>query len=214
MLTLYAASRNKIPIFDALSPIIRELGASKSGPILALEIAAGTGEHAAYFTQQIPSLQWLPTEFDEKMIDSLKAYAEYTDYATGSRIVSPPIQLNLLQAIDEGIFPQPYRPDTIDFIFCCNMIHISPIETTSALFRLAARYLRADGVVATYGPYRVGRMVESNEEFDRSLKARNPLWGIRDLEYVADEAKACGLELEKKIEMPSNNLSLVFRKKA
>lgn len=178
-----------------------------------MEIASGTGEHASHFTESIPHLLWLPTELDTTMFNSIEAYAENTKYAVESDILVPPIPLDVLSFTDDSILPSNYRDGCVDFIMCINMIHISPIETTSALFNIASKVLRQSGIVYTYGPYRVNSdMAPSNVEFDASLRSRNPLWGIRDLEHVANIANEHGLVLENKIEMPSNNLSLIFRK--
>jgi hypothetical protein len=65
-----------------------------------------------------------------------------------------------------------------------------------------------------YGPYRRAGVptTPSNEDFDLSLKARDPEWGLRDLEAVAAEAEARGLRFERLFEMPANNVTVVFRK--
>ena len=49
-------------------------------------------------------------------------------------------------------------------------------------------------------------------QIDRGLRAENPAWGVRDLEAVADLAESAGLVLSETVEMPSNNLSVVFEK--
>jgi hypothetical protein len=99
-------------------------------------------------------------------------------------------------------------------IVCINMVHISPWEATQGLMRAAGRLLEPGAPLYLYGPYRRQGVptAPSNEAFDQSLKARDPQWGLRNLEDVAAEAERNGLELERLVEMPANNLSLVFRR--
>ena len=53
----------------------------------------------------------------------------------------------------------------------------------------------------------------SNAEFDESLKARDPAWGIRNLEDVIDRAVSAGLDHVETVEMPANNLTVVYRQR-
>ncbi len=80
----------------------------------------------------------------------------------------------------------------------------------------AERHLGHNGVLVLYGPYRRGgaHTAPSNEDFDASLRERDPAWGIRDLETVTAEAAASGLALDQVAEMPANNLTVVFRRSA
>lgn len=103
--------------------------------------------------------------------------------------------------------------DRVDVMVCINMIHISPWSATRGLMRVAGDKLCSNGVLFCYGPYKVGgTTAESNFKFDASLKSRDPSWGVRDLEEVIKVAEDCGLRHEKTVEMPANNLSVVFRK--
>jgi hypothetical protein len=110
----------------------------------------------------------------------------------------------------------PWPVPEADAIVCVNVIHISPWEATPGLMRGAGEMLPAGGVLVTYGPYRRNgqHTAPSNEAFDASLKARDPRWGVRDMEEVADVARDAGLELQDVIAMPANNFTLVFRKGA
>jgi SAM-dependent methyltransferase len=100
-----------------------------------------------------------------------------------------------------------------DLILCINMIHIAPWEATLGLMECAGKVLKKGGVLMCYGPYKVdGMAVESNLRFDASLRSKDPQWGVRDLEDVIDVAKREGLEYVLKEDMPSNNLSVIFRK--
>jgi len=104
--------------------------------------------------------------------------------------------------------------DAADAMLCCNMIHISPWACCAGLMRGAGRVLKPGGVLVTYGPYMIdGRhTAPSNEAFDRSLRARDPSWGVRDLADVAAEADRNGLAHEDTVAMPANNFCAVFRK--
>lgn len=225
-LSCYAASKNKEPIRQVLSDIIDQKKAALTGTsssssgsidsniaasqLRVLEIASGTGEHAHYFADSIGGLLYQPTEPEERMMDSIKAW---TDTINSDSIVYPPIVFDVTNEDIDGILPLDFKNNQVDVMICINMIHISPIACTDALFRVAHQLLRQDGLLLTYGPYRVdGGMVESNVAFDESLKARNPEWGVRDLEVVRDLADNHGIELAQSIHMPSNNMCLLFRR--
>ena len=127
--------------------------------------------------------------------------------------VLPPIPLNILEFNSEQL-PSAMRESKVDILICINMIHISPFECTQALFRVADAIGNDHMRVLTYGPYRVkGFMVESNVAFDASLKSRNPLWGIRDIEEVEAVAEESGFALLEFKSMPANNLCLIFGRK-
>lgn len=111
------------------------------------------------------------------------------------------------------MLPPEFQNNNIDCILCINMIHISPIESTSGLFNLAKNILRKDGLIFTYGPYSDnGNMVDSNKDFDVSLKSRNETWGIRSFQQVENIANEYDIILKEKIEMPSNNYTLIWEK--
>lgn len=188
-------ARNRDPILDVLRQILPAQGR-------ALEIGSGTGEHAVHFAQALPAWHWLPTEGDAQALASIQAWID----ATGLLNVDPPRLLDV-QAADWDV------PD-VDAIVCCNVIHYSPWATTPALLDGAARLLRPGGLLYLYGPYRRGGVhtAPSNAQFDVWLKQRNPAFAVRDLDEVQDEAQARGLVCAEVIEMPANNLSVVFRK--
>jgi len=227
-LSCYAASKNKEPIRQVLTGIIdkkkstfkdtsspnfsrdSDSNSGISSQVRVLEIASGTGEHAQYFTDSICGLLYQPTEPEERMMESIQAWTSTT---SSDSIVYPPILFDVTNKDIDDILPVDFRCNQVDVIICINMIHISPITCTDALFRLAHQLLQHDGMLLTYGPYRVnGGMVESNAAFDESLKARNPEWGVRDLEAVCDLAGRHGIELAQSIDMPSNNMCLLFKK--
>ena len=102
----------------------------------------------------------------------------------------------------------------MEAIICINMVHISPWTATAGLMRGAAAILRPGAPLYLYGPYRRkgGHTAPSNAFFDADLRARNPEWGVRDVEAVIEEAGRNGLALDDVVEMPANNLSLIFRR--
>jgi len=169
---------------------------------LVLEIGSGTGQHVAHFARALPDFVFQPSEMDRERHASIAAWIAHEKLAN----VRPPLAFDVTQ------LPWPVR--AADAIVCINVIHISPWEATAALMRGAGEILPPGGVLVTYGPYRRdGRhTAPSNEEFDASLKARDPSWGVRDLEVAAAAAKKEGLELEEVVAMPANNFTVVFRK--
>jgi SAM-dependent methyltransferase len=188
-----ATERNREPIAAVLAEELPPRG-------LVLEVASGSGEHAAFFAERFPALQWLPSDPDP---DALASIAEWCAELPN---VLPPL------ALDAAADAWPV--DAADAILCVNMVHISPWETTLGLMAGAGRLLAPGAPLLLYGPYRQRDLptAESNEAFDVSLKGRNPAWGLRHVEDVSTAAAARGLLLERIVPMPANNLSLVFRR--
>lgn len=209
--TCYAAGKNKEFILEVLRNVVGEMRSDEPDKtIKVLEIASGTGEHANLFASSISGLHYQPTEPDLSMHESIAAW---TASATSTSRVNPPLPLDVTSSDATSLLPEDFAKNNVDVMICINMIHISPFHCTEALFRLAAGCLRPGGCLLTYGPYRVeGHMVESNVAFDQSLKARNPEWGVRDLEAVAEVAAREGVPLRRTVAMPANNLSVLFYK--
>lgn len=166
-----------------------------------LEVASGTGEHALHFARTFPALRWQPSDPDPAALRSIEAWR-----AGGSDNLLPPVALDA----SGGEWPI----DAADAILCINMVHISPWAATLGLFDGAARLLGSGAPLILYGAYRRADVptTPSNEAFDRSLRARNPEWGLRRLEDVAAEAEERGFTLQRVVQMPANNLAVVFRK--
>ena len=190
-----ATERNR----DAITAVLREVLPERG---LLLEVAAGTGEHAAYLAPLFPDLRWQPSDPDPAALSSIEAWQA----DAGADNLLPPIFLDAAA--------ETWPIDSAQAILCINMVHISPWTATEGLMRGAGRLLSARAPLVLYGPYRRANVATapSNEAFDGSLKARNPAWGLRDLEAVQAEAAGQGLGFERLFEMPANNLTLVFRK--
>lgn len=188
-----AAERNAAPILAVLQRVLPAAGA-------LLEIASGTGQHAAAFAAALPRWRWLPTDADPRALASIAAWC------AGLANVEPP------RVLDIATEPWSDLPEALDAIYCANLIHIAPWPLTGALMRGAARQLAPHGLLLTYGPHIEDDVptAPSNLAFDADLRARDPAWGLRRLADVAREAAACGLALRERIPMPANNLLLVW----
>lgn len=190
-----ATQRNRDPIVAVLRDVL-----PLSGNVL--EIASGTGEHIVHFAAYFPRLRWHPSDFDPAGLTSISAWIAESRLPN----IAPPVQLDAAQT--------QWPVEQMDAIVCINMIHISPWEATEGLFAGAARLLPPGAPLYLYGPYREagGQTAPSNEAFDASLRAANASWGLRMVEDVVAVGNAVGFEFQQRIEMPANNLSLVFRK--
>jgi hypothetical protein len=191
-----ATQRNREPILAVLRPLLPPSG-------LVLEVASGTGEHAIHFASHCPALTWQPSDPSPESRASIAAWIA----AEGPINVLPPLDLDAAQ----DSWPIAHA----DAVLCINMIHISPWQATEGLMRGAGRLLEAGQPLYLYGPYRrPGRPLEpSNAAFDADLRLRDERWGLRDLDEVAACAERHALALEQVVEMPANNLSVVFRKR-
>lgn len=190
-----ATARNRDAILNILRAVLPERGR-------VVEIASGSGEHSAYFAPHFPSLTWQPTDLDPGVLASIAAHAA----ASGAANIETPIALD--------VTAQPWPVSDAAAILAINMIHIAPWAACKALISSAAEILPDGGTLFLYGPYRRNgaHTAPTNESFDLSLRSQNADWGVRDLEAVRDTAAAQGLTLHAVHEMPSNNLSVVFRR--
>ncbi len=190
-----ATTRNREPILAVLREVLPARGT-------VLEVASGTGEHAAYFAAALPELTWQPSDREPSALGSIAAHRA----RVGVPNLAAPLHLDLV-----GTWPVV----AADALVAINMIHISPWEATLALFAGASRVLPSGAPLVTYGPYRVGggHIAPSNEAFDASLRARDPQWGVRDVEEVGAVADEAGFSLERRVAMPANNFTLVFRRR-
>jgi hypothetical protein len=186
-----ATLRNREAIAQGLSGLLPDAG-------LVLEIASGSGEHCAFLAQRFPALDWQPSDPDAGALASIDAWC------AGLRNVAAALSIDAAAA--------DWPIGRADAIFCANMTHISPWEATLGLMAGAARVLADGAPLILYGPYRRAEVATapSNEVFDASLKARDARWGLRDVAAVSAVAK--GLRFERAMEMPANNLMLVYRR--
>ena len=185
-----ATQRNREPILAVLRRVLPSTG-------LVLEIASGTGEHAAYFAGALPGVTWQPTDVDPTALPGIASWC------AGVPNVRPPLDLDVTQ---------PWPVERADAVVCINMIHISPWAAGVAMLHGAGRVLEPGGVLYLYGPYRRdgAHTAPSNASFDETLRAQDPRWGVRDLETVIATAADAGLSHRETVEMPANNLSVVF----
>ena len=192
-----AAERNRQPILDVLRRVLPPKG-------LVLEVASGTGQHVLFFSEHLPALQWQPTDTSSDALQSIEAWV---DEAARENLL-PPLELDVR-------WPDwPVR--TADALMCINMIHISPWETTEALFRGANGLLTGGSHLITYGPYRLhgAHTAPSNSVFDESLRSRNARWGIRDIDELTELGGRTGFTLQERVDMPANNMTLVWTRSA
>ncbi|TDI55500.1 MAG: DUF938 domain-containing protein [Alphaproteobacteria bacterium] len=193
-----SASRNTGPILAALKPLLPASG-------LVLEIASGTGQHCAAFARQFPDLTFQPSDPDPAARISIDAWCGTASAA------------NIRPALDLDVAAQNWQTaiqGPVSVIIAINLLHISPWAAALGLFAGAAQLLEADGMVICYGAYkRNGRhTAPSNAEFDASLRHRNPDWGVRDVDDVTEIALSNGLNPAGIIDMPANNMLLVWRR--
>ncbi|MBX9815186.1 MAG: SAM-dependent methyltransferase [Proteobacteria bacterium SG_bin5] len=186
-----ATLRNRDAILDVLRRVLPSTG-------LVLEVASGSGEHVAYFAERLPGLEWQPSDPEPA------ARASISEWRAGLGNVRAPL------ALDAAARDWPI--ERADAILCINMAHISPWAATLGLLAGAARLLASGAPLYLYGPFlREGvPTAASNLAFDANLRARDPAWGLRSVEAVT--AAAQGFTLAELIEMPANNLSLVYRR--
>lgn len=190
-----ATQRNREPILEVLRRFVKPCAH-------VLEIASGSGEHAVFFAPRLEVGTWQPTDVDPEARESIDAWRAHER------------DPRVLAALELDVTKKPWPVREADVIVSINMVHISPWRATVAMLEGAAQVLPAGGVLYLYGPYRRAGVStsDSNEAFDQSLRARNPEWGVRDLEAVRDEALEHGLVVEDVVAMPANNLSVVLRR--
>jgi SAM-dependent methyltransferase len=190
-----AVARNRDAILDVLRAVLPLRG-------LVLEIASGSGEHAAHFAAAFPDLVFQPSDPDPKARASIDSWSA----SSGLKNIRPAL------ALDSSRAPWPFP--RADAILCINMTHIAPFSATEGLLRNAGKILPSGAVLYLYGPFfRAGvETAESNLAFDAWLRAQNARWGLRDLGAVAALARENGFLAPEVVEMPANNVSAIFRK--
>ena len=167
-----------------------------------LEIASGTGEHAVAFARRFPNLEWYPSDSDPEALASISEWRE----ANGPPNLRPPLPIDVCHRVWPVI--------QADAVVAINMVHISPWEASLGLLDGAARVLGPQGMLILYGPWLVDGLdtAPSNLAFDADLKARDPRWGLRQVNEFAVEAAQRGLTLADQRAMPANNRMLLFKR--
>lgn len=190
-----AAARNREPIRAVLERVLPASG-------LVLEVASGSGEHVVHFATAFPHLTFQPSDPSAAARDSIAAWIA----AAGLGNIRAPL------ALDAGAGAWPLA--RTDALICINMVHISPWASTIGLIKGAGSILPKGAPLYLYGPYRRGgaHTADSNAAFDLDLRGRNPDWGLRDMEAVADLARNAGFGPPEVVAMPANNFSLIFRR--
>jgi hypothetical protein len=190
-----ATKRNRDAILAVLERVLPESG-------LVLEVASGSGEHVVHFAARLPSLVFQPSDPNRAARASIDAWT------AASRLA------NVRPALDLDAAATAWPIARAEAVLCVNMIHIAPWRAAEGLVAGAARLLGAGGVLYLYGPYRQrgAHTAPSNAAFDADLRARNPDWGVRNLEDVSTLAAGAGFSEAEIVRMPANNLSLVFRR--
>ncbi|XP_035916912.1 methyltransferase-like 26 [Anopheles stephensi] len=203
-----AGERNKDPILNVLKRVL-----SKTLPNLRLlEISSGVGLHAPYFAKEFPNITFQPSEFDTTLFGSIEAYRQ------GVENVRSPIFIDVSKPCQEwendANINQQNSANHFDYMLNINMLHISPIACALGLFHNSSVLLKTGGLLITYGPYAVNGMLtpESNVQFNRSLRQRNPEWGIRDTSELREMAMQKGISLLEVIDLPANNKCIIWKK--
>lgn len=196
-----ATLRNREAILAVLQQVLPRHG-------VLLEIASGSGEHAAFMAPRLSPLVWQPSDYDADNLPSIDAHAADSKIAQGDAAnIRPALRLDVTQ--------QPWPVSHCDALLCCNMIHIAPWQAAEGLFAGAAAIMPANAPLLLYGPFRRHGVhtAPSNAAFDDSLQSRDPAWGVRCLDgEVAPLAKRNGFALDRILDMPANNLTVIFRK--
>ena len=192
-LSFPSADRNKGPILDVLKRVLPPNAR-------VLEIASGTGQHAVHFAAHLPGITWQPSDIDPERCASIRIWRGESGLE------------NILEPLTVDVTRSDWDVGAFDVIYNSNLIHISPWKCCLGLLAGARRHVRPDGLLIIYGPFKIGgeHTAPGNRAFDEDLRARDPRWGVRDLEAVRDAAD--GFTFEERVEMPANNQTLVFRK--
>ena len=193
-----SAVRNTQPIVEVLSSVLPDQGT-------AVEIASGTGQHAVAFATQFPRWNWIPSDPHPAARSSIAAWKA----KTALKNLGAPVNIDLTKPDWHDDVVEPVKA-----ILAINVVHISPWTASLGLVKGAAATLPSGGLLFVYSCFsRDGvHLSDSNIAFDKSLRTRNPLWGVRDTSELASAGQDHGLDLQDIIEMPANNLSLIFRK--
>ncbi len=188
-----ASENNKRPILQHLQSVLADSAT-------VLEVGGGTGQHAVFFGENLPHINWQSSDVPE-YVESLKLRIQHAALEN----VPTPIALNVNN--------QPWACDRFDVVFTANSFHIMSADSVVAFFAELPKHLSNQAKLIVYGPFRYhgDYTTESNARFDQWLKDRDPLSGIRDFEWVDGLAQAAGLKLSADHGMPANNQLLIWQ---
>jgi cyclopropane fatty-acyl-phospholipid synthase-like methyltransferase len=191
------ADRSKGPIVEVLRRILPDAG-------IALEVGSGTGQHVVHFAREFPRLEWQPSDYDQVAVASIDSYRREARVSN----LREPLLLEVRKRI--------WGHGLLDAVVAINLVHMTSWSVCEGLFDGARRHLRPGGVLFLHGPFKQGGGFDSpvNAELDARLRAKNPDWGLRDLEAVAALGTARGLLVEQVIDMPGHEIAAIFRKNA
>jgi hypothetical protein len=193
---------------EAIRAVLQPFLAGESGDVV--EAGSGTGQHVVDLARHFPEIIWWPSDLNDQHLKSIAAWRAHAGLAN----IRPPLRIDLS---DPAWCPEMHDgsgPANLLAVFCANVIHIAPWRVAEGLFAGAGRYLREAGRLFLYGPFKRGgkHTAMSNAVFDTSLREGNPEWGVRDVETLEELAAGAGLVLIEAVEMPANNLTLVFER--
>ncbi|XP_011253263.1 methyltransferase-like 26 [Camponotus floridanus] len=197
-----AANRNKDPILSVLKRYIQR-GTNQT----LLEISSGSGQHVAHFAPHFPHVTFYPSEYEPRLLESIAAYAnEYSN-------IKYPLRIDVTtdyRLWGNGIF----KPNSLEYVYNANMMHIAPFECTIGLFTNVGQLLKPNGLLITYGPYAFNGQITplSNVNFDKSLRSQDPSWGLRDVSELKKLAEINDIKLIEIVDMPANNKTIIWRK--
>jgi len=197
-----AAERNKDPILSVLKRYIQR-GTNQ----IFLEISSGSGQHVAHFAPHFPHVTFYPSEYEPRLLDSIAAYAN------GYSNIKSPMRIDIttdFQLWSNNIF----KPNSLEYIYNANMIHITPYQCTIGLFNNAGQLLKPNGLLITYGAYAFNGQItpQSNVNFNESLKSQDPSWGLRDVTDLKKLAEENDIKLIEIVDMPANNKMIIWKK--
>jgi Protein of unknown function (DUF938) len=197
-----AFHRNHEPIWAVLQKFL----AGKTGD--AVEAGSGTGQHVVHFAKHTPGIIWWPSDLNERHLKSIEAWRAHAALSN----IRPPLRIDLTDPAWFSAMHDDSGPAELLAVFCANVIHIAPWRVAEGLFAGAGRYLRSDGRLFLYGPFkRDGKHTAmSNAVFDTSLREQDAEWGVRDIADLEKLADGVGLALIETVPMPANNMILVF----
>jgi len=193
---------------QAIRTVLLRFLAGKSGDVV--EAGSGTGQHVVDFARHMPDITWWPSDLNAQHLKSIAAWRAHAALPN----IRPPLRIDLSDPAWCAEMHDGSGPQKLLAVFCANVIHIAPWRVAEGLFAGAGRYLPADGRLFLYGPFKRGgkHTAVSNAVFDTSLRESNPEWGVRDIEALERLAGSAGLVLGEIVEMPANNLILVFER--